>query len=302
MAEQTHETVVRLDSNAQLATYRGGGVDADHPASAYCSTWVHPRPGPLDPHFHAGMEFGIVLVGEEEIHMGGVVLRCGPGDAWLCGMGQKHSWRVTVAGTINVVFIFMPRFLGEEELADPLYLGLLGTAPEHRPATSTPGLRERLLAIGLDTRRELLERPPRWETMLRLNLLRALNELMRAYDIQLWEQPSLPRTRRNSAVQVMPAVELVHQCRNRRVSASEAAARCSLSLSRFQHLFKDAMGVSFGQFSIQVRLSATADLILYTEQPLRAIAEEAGFVDLSHFSRAFRKHYGCAPRQYRDVR
>jgi len=33
--------------------------------------------------------------------------------------------------------------------------------------------------------------------------------------------------------------------------------------------------------------------------PVEAIARNAGFVDGSHLHRAFVRHYGCTPREYR---
>ncbi len=302
MAGNPPHPIPRLDFIAQEATYRGGGPGAEHPDSAYCSTYRHPRPAPLDLHFHAGMEFGIVLEGEEEVHVGDTVFRCGPGGTWLCGMWEQHSWRVNVAGTVNVVIIFAPLFLGEEALGDPLYLGLFQAAPECRPQVKDPELRARLLALGEGMKREIQERRPRWEKIVRIDLLRALNELARAAEVPFWEQPTMPPTYRSAAVRVMPALELVHRSQDRRVSVAEAAVACSVSVSRFHHLFQQAMGVSFGQFSMRARLTAVADRLIYTDDSLGAIALEAGFVDLSHFCRAFRKHYGYTPQQYRNLR
>jgi AraC-like DNA-binding protein len=39
--------------------------------------------------------------------------------------------------------------------------------------------------------------------------------------------------------------------------------------------------------------------LVSSHQPLSVVAANSGFVDQSHFSREFRRHYGKTPREYR---
>src|SRR4030042_1427006 len=71
-------------------------------------------PLPLDIHVHPGLEVGLVLAGEEQVHFAQSVWSCGVGDAWLCGMWEPHGWRVPRPGTRNIGLIFPPEFIGEE--------------------------------------------------------------------------------------------------------------------------------------------------------------------------------------------
>ena len=84
-----------------------------------------------------------------------------------------------------------------------------------------------------------------------------------------------------------------------KVSGPAVAAACALSPSRFYHLFRNAMGISFGRFALRARLAFAAQHLLYTDHSIRRIADEAGFVDCSHLHRSFVRHYGCAPGEYR---
>ncbi len=73
-----------------------------------------------------------------------------------------------------------------------------------------------------------------------------------------------------------------------------AAATANLSASRFNHLFRAEMGVSFRSYRVwsQVRAAMVA---LGANPALTRAALDAGFVDSSHFSRMFRQTFGMTP-------
>ncbi len=73
-----------------------------------------------------------------------------------------------------------------------------------------------------------------------------------------------------------------------------AAAAAHLSASRFNHLFRAEMGVSFRSYRVwsQVRAAMVA---LGANPTLTRAALDAGFVDSSHFSRMFRQTFGMTP-------
>ncbi len=73
-----------------------------------------------------------------------------------------------------------------------------------------------------------------------------------------------------------------------------AAAAAHLSASRFNHLFRAEMGVSFRSYRVwsQVRAAMAA---LGANPTLTRAALDAGFVDSSHFSRMFRQTFGMTP-------
>ena len=82
-------------------------------------------------------------------------------------------------------------------------------------------------------------------------------------------------------------------------SLPQAAKACNLSVSRFSALFAAAMGTSFGQFSLRVRLAKAATELKNGNFTLSALAEKYGFCDASSLSHAFRKLYGCTPLEFK---
>ncbi len=63
--------------------------------------------------------------------------------------------------------------------------------------------------------------------------------------------------------------------------------------------FKYLHGTTIAQFHREKRLEKAKDLLRDTETPLLAIADQCGFKSISHFSRAFKKHFGINPSKVR---
>jgi AraC-like DNA-binding protein len=82
----------------------------------------------------------------------------------------------------------------------------------------------------------------------------------------------------------------------------EMAAICHLSVSRFHHLFREAVGMSPQRFFRQQRLEQAARMLTETDLPLAAIASDLAFADPFHFSRQFRQYHGISPSAYRQAR
>ena len=80
---------------------------------------------------------------------------------------------------------------------------------------------------------------------------------------------------------------------------SRAAALCGCSASHFMRWFKQMTGQSFNAFLLERRLIAAAARLRGTDDTVLAVAEAAGFDNLSHFNRQFKRRYGMTPSAYR---
>ena len=72
-------------------------------------------------------------------------------------------------------------------------------------------------------------------------------------------------------------------------STSEAAAAANAKLRHAAILA-----------AVLIIVGAVAGLV-GTSDPLKTIANEWGFTDISHFDKTFRSHYGVAPAEYREL-
>jgi AraC-like DNA-binding protein len=86
------------------------------------------------------------------------------------------------------------------------------------------------------------------------------------------------------------------------VSASQAATSAGLSLSRFQHLFTQEVGVPFRRYRAWQRMREAIREIVRGESFTRG-AHAAGFFDQAHFAHDFRRTFGApASRSLSKVR
>jgi AraC-like DNA-binding protein len=86
---------------------------------------------------------------------------------------------------------------------------------------------------------------------------------------------------------------------NTRVSLNDVAARVYLSPCRFCTVFKQQTGLTFTGYRTRLRLEKARRLLLAGEHRVGDVAVAAGFESISHFNRAFRRQFGCAPSQLR---
>ena len=82
-------------------------------------------------------------------------------------------------------------------------------------------------------------------------------------------------------------------------SVSEIAGRLHLSVDHFIRLFKQARGVTPGEFVVNARIEAAASLLMFTRRNVSEIADQLGYCDAFHFSRQFKHRMGVSPLVYR---
>jgi AraC family transcriptional regulator len=82
---------------------------------------------------------------------------------------------------------------------------------------------------------------------------------------------------------------------------AELAQECGLSSGYFARAFRQTMGAAPHQWLITKRIERARELLLSGRLDLAEIAVACGFVDQSHFTRAFARHEGCAPGRWRKL-
>ncbi len=78
--------------------------------------------------------------------------------------------------------------------------------------------------------------------------------------------------------------------------AAEVAASLRLSESRFLHLFREQMGMTWRQYLLWHRMICAVNAIIKGESATHA-AHLAGFSDSAHLSRTFRNNFGMTIRE-----
>ncbi len=88
---------------------------------------------------------------------------------------------------------------------------------------------------------------------------------------------------------------------NHTLTVATLAARQRVT-PRYVQLLFEAEGTTFTAYALEQRLARAHRMLCdlrHTDWTISAIALEAGFGDLSHFNRSFRRRYGASPSDVR---
>jgi AraC family transcriptional regulator len=98
------------------------------------------------------------------------------------------------------------------------------------------------------------------------------------------------------------ARELLHDRCSDSLQIAEMAQQLGVHPVYFARAFRQVFRCTPGEYRMSCRLRDALTLMQNASIPLSEIALNAGFFDQSHFSTAFRKHFGIAPQAYRIQR
>jgi LacI family transcriptional regulator len=99
--------------------------------------------------------------------------------------------------------------------------------------------------------------------------------------------------------EVAQAVRLIREQACRRVRVADVAEVLGLSRRVLEQRFQAALHRHPREEIIRVRMERAKMLLADTEMPVALVARESGSASLAYFSRAFRRHTGLTPREYR---
>jgi AraC family transcriptional regulator len=86
------------------------------------------------------------------------------------------------------------------------------------------------------------------------------------------------------------------------IALADLAAVVGLSVSHFNVLFREAVGLSPHQYLIRRRVERAKDLLGESKLSIGQIAAESGFAHQSHLARHMRRMLGVAPKALRKQR
>ncbi len=88
-----------------------------------------------------------------------------------------------------------------------------------------------------------------------------------------------------------------------KLTLEKIAKELNLSKSYVAHVFKEMTGFTVMEYLMGCRLTQVKYLLeMEPDKPLKDIAYENGFENVSHFSRFFREKVGMTPKEYRSLR
>lgn len=125
-------------------------------------------------------------------------------------------------------------------------------------------------------------------------LYELITYLARNYAVEsLSESESIKRNRNLTRLNLV--LQYIEEHFTETISNHELAKLIHLSEDRFNHLFKESMGMSPLNYINEIRLKKAMYLLKQKEYTVSEVAIEVGFKDFNHFGRLFRRYYGCTP-------
>jgi len=97
-------------------------------------------------------------------------------------------------------------------------------------------------------------------------------------------------------------IEYIQQKYSESISIEKLAQACHASISTLERRFKKYLSKTPLQYIMEVRLDNARMMVIDSSAKMSNIAQETGFVDNSHFTRAYKKRFNISPSADRRQR
>lgn len=104
---------------------------------------------------------------------------------------------------------------------------------------------------------------------------------------------------RQLSAPIAAAVRYLRRHFREAVTLGDVSEQAGFHPSYFSSVFKQEMGIGFSEYLTNLRLDAVCTALLHTNDTIKKVAADAGFVDYQHFCKTFKKHNGVSPAAFR---
>jgi AraC-like DNA-binding protein len=110
---------------------------------------------------------------------------------------------------------------------------------------------------------------------------------------------NLPREEVVPGTEFGPVLAYMRDHYHATITNQELARMAHMSVRSFERKFHSSFHLTPQKYLRKLQMRMASRALVYTSQPLAEVALSCGFVDQSHFTREFRRHFGRTPRDYR---
>lgn len=236
-----------------------------------------------NPHLHRHIELAFMIEGSARGYADSAVCKIEPGDIFIAFPNQIHRF-VSSGPERYMLFIVNPDMI--PELSELLTTAL--PVSNRLKAEDQPPELSRLL-FGLASAARL---PGEHQELVLHGYLLAF------FGILLRYMP-LGGVRTGDTQVLRSVIDFCSKNYTRPLSLSLLAEELHISKYYISHLFGDKLNVRFNDYINSLRVSAACRLLRQSELSVTGVSEAVGFSTLRTFNRAFVRHVGHSPSDYR---
>lgn len=250
---------------------------------------------PIEFHYHNFHKILIVLQGDLSYCIEGRTYELCSGDVVLVPGGEVHRPILHPNSVYERIIIYISSAYLSRYRTDDYDLSLC-LHEAHRKQSHVLRIptfaASRLGRISRDLEHALSSEDYANELYCKLLFLEFMVQLNRAVLQGRVEYPA------NSCNQKMASViDYLNAHLTEELTIDQIADTFFLSRYHLMHAFKNETGCTIGSYITTKRLLLARDLI-DQGHPITTVCYECGFRSYSTFARAYRKHYGCSPREH----
>ena len=236
----------------------------------------------FNPHWHEHIEMHYVLEGHTLITVNQKEIRAEKGDLVIANSNEMHRGYCDGTHFRTLCVIFELGAFSQEIANQNIIMENVVRQDER--------IRELMYCIYQETNEEKMG----YRLMCKGAIYELIVYLMRSYAVEaLTDQESSKRLKRLERLNT--ALSYIREHYMEPISNKELADVVNLSEDRFNHLFKESMGVAPQQYVNEIRLKKAMNLLKKKEGNVAEVAYSVGYTDYNHFGRQFRKMFGCPP-------
>ena len=237
-------------------------------------------------HWHEHLELHYIIEGTLDIWVNQTQYTLQAGDLIILNSNDAHS--SSCAGRLKErILIF---------LLEDISQSLADAVPAFQRAISQD---QQIMTLMTAFEEEYLQKHLGYEAACKGNLLMLMAYLSRNYALSVDSDEAY--LRHSQLLQrFLPVTEYIALHYAEPISTETLASLIYVSNDRFNHLFKECMGISLRKYINDIRLHSAYRWLKKGQCSPTEAAFQAGFTDYNHFGRLFRQTFGCTPSQIRQ--
>lgn len=247
-------------------------------------------------HWHRELEILYILNGHATVNMDGERYELKPLEAIVIDYSKIHEVLYALPQTmgicIHVSRSLLNRFLENQELMS------FHCSKKHLTEEQVEAY-ERMCAMLKKLTVLYVNQQKTYQLRSNSMILEILADL-----IEYFSEPVIPVTgyvRLSNVERLEQVCDYVEHNYKDEITLQNAADELGLNREYFCRFFAQNMGISFVKYVNQVRVNHIYQDILHTDDSIQDIVERHGFFNQKLFYRTFKEHYGCTPREARNM-